>query len=134
MSRSRAIHTHARSSHYMMLMATLLALFMLSATAHANDTAALSRDAAYQQLLANPSDIGLTLKYAKLCSLAGDYEAAIPPLERLLISKPDSPKLRLEIGILYYLLGSYDTAKTYLIDAKKDPELAAKADDYLKRM
>ncbi len=132
MNRSRTITHHARTQLMMAFIATLFALCIIT-SASAQD-AALTRDAAYQQLLANPSDIALTLKYAKLCAAAGDYEAAIPPLERLLISKPDSPKLRLEIGILYYLLGSFDTAKTYLKDAKKDPTLTAKADDYLSRM
>ena len=72
----------------------------------------------------------------------GDYEAAIPPLERLLISNPDTPKLKLELGILYYLLGSYDVAKQYLHDAKSPkrdgsmpkPEIIAGADEYLNRM
>lgn len=131
MNRSRAIEVNNHPRAAMAFIATLFVLCIISA-AHANPP--LSRDAAYQQLLANPSDVALTLKYAKLCSAAGDYEAAIAPLERLLISKPNSPKLRLEIGILYYLLGSYDTAKPYLKAAKKDPKLAAKADDYLKRM
>lgn len=92
----------------------------------------------YAQLLDDPSNTDLTLQYAELAAELGDYEAAVSPLERLLMSNPDVPKIRLELGILYYLLGSYDMAKTYLQEAKQaqsaKPEIIEQADEYLQRM
>lgn len=75
-------------------------------------------DQLYHELLADPTNVDKTLSYAELAVEIGDYEAAIPPLERLLISNPGAAKLKLELGILYYLLGSNDAARTYLEDAK----------------
>lgn len=117
----------------------IIALFF-AAAAQANTYSDKKQqfDALYQQMLSNPADTDLTLKYAELAVDIGDYEAAIPPLERLLIGNPKSAKLQLELGILYYLLGSYDTAKTYLQEAKTgesaQPAIKQQADDYLRRM
>lgn len=92
----------------------------------------------YQQLMANPADLDLTLAYAELAVEIGDYEAAIPPLERLLISNPGASKLKLELGILYYLLGSHDVSKTYLIEAKQSAKatdsIKQQAEEYLRKM
>lgn len=95
-------------------------------------------DALYQQLLAHPDDQDKTLAYARRAADLGDYEAAISPLERLLIVNPKSARLRLELGILYYMLGSNEVAKDYLTKAKDGasghPEIASQADAYLSRM
>lgn len=92
----------------------------------------------YNELMANPGDTEKTIAYAELATELGDYEAAIPPLERLLITHPNTPKIKLELGILYYLLGSYDMATTYLEEVKKaksaQPDLVQQADEYLQRM
>lgn len=112
----------------------------LATQAHAANSAAnqAKLDALYNQLLQDPTNIELTLEYAELAVEMGDYEAAIPPLERLLITTPGASKIQLELGILYYLLGSHDVAKTYLNDAKKGgkaPESIIKqADEYLRKM
>lgn len=109
-------------------------------TPHAATPEELQRqfDDAYMELLSNPGDLDLTLKYAELAVDIGDYEAAIPPLERILMSNPDLPKIRLELGILYYLLGSNDLAKNYFKEAKQgakaQPDIVKQADDYLLRM
>lgn len=95
-------------------------------------------DAMYHELLGNPTDLDLTMRYAELAVELGDYEAAIPPMERLLMNNPNVPKIKLELGILYYLLGSYDMSKTYLVQAKESaaskPEIKQQADSYLSRM
>ena len=95
-------------------------------------------DALYEQLLADPANVDLTLEYAELAVEIGDYEAAIPPLERLLISNPGANKIKLELGMMYYLLGSYDAARGYFAEITQDtnakPELIRQADAYLKRL
>jgi tetratricopeptide (TPR) repeat protein len=126
------------------LCVTLLAAFLLFSPAQAQSAAAKQAqlDALYEELLVNPADIDKTLAYSRLAVDLGDYEAAIPPLERLLITSPDTPQLKLELGILYYLLGSYDVSREYLNDAtqrRRDgslppAEVTAAANDYLNRM
>ena len=113
----------------------LVAAFYLIAPAHA-----ISKqerfDMLYQQMLRNPADVDLTLAYAKLAVEMNDYEAAIPPLERLLLTAP-TPRLKLEIGILYFLLDSHEVARDYFMQVKNSnaPDtLKTQADDYLERM
>ena len=94
--------------------------------------------ALYSELLDNPTDISNTLKYAKLAVEIGDYEAAIPPLERLLLTNPNATKIMLELGVLYYMLDAHDVARGYFMDVKEQAdaheEMVQKADAYLKRM
>lgn len=121
--------------------ALLMAFFAWHSAAHAEAGAALrdpETNRLYQQLLAYPADQEKTLEYSKKAAALGDYEAAIPPLERLLLNNPKSAKLRLELGILYSLLGSKEVAKTYLqeakLGAKADSDIVKQADAYLKRL
>ncbi|MDC1171669.1 tetratricopeptide repeat protein, partial [Alphaproteobacteria bacterium] len=56
---------------------------------------------------------------------AGDFEGAISSLERMLILDPNLPRIRYELGVLYFKLGSYDVAATYfeeLLEDKKTPK------------
>ena len=126
--------------HYLTSFILIIGLF-ISTSAHAEATYSSKKaqfESAYQQLMKNPGNLDLNIQYAEMAVALGDYEAAIPPLERILISNPDVPKIKLELGILYYLLGSYDVAKNYLQEAKQgasaQPEIQQQADDYLQRM
>ena len=74
-------------------------------------------------MLANPSDLDTAFQYAALSSQAGDLEAAIATLERMLIFAPGLPRLQLELGVLYYRLGAYETAKTYFDGALAAPDV-----------
>lgn len=119
--------------------ALIVGLFLASSAGAASLADKEARlDVLYNELLVNPGNVDKTIEYAELAVDIGDYEAAIPPLERLLITNPNAPKLKLELGILYYLLGSYDVAKNYLNDAKqggKAPEtIIRQADTYLQKM
>jgi len=71
-------------------------------------------DATFYQMLKNPSDESIALRYSALAEALGDYEAAIPPLERLLILNPERMDLKLRAGKMYYRLKSYDMAKAYM--------------------
>jgi tetratricopeptide (TPR) repeat protein len=68
-------------------------------------------------MLADPADLDKSFAYAELAIRAGDYEGAIGALERMLIYNPALPRVRLELGVLYFRLGSYAIAKSYLIKA-----------------
>jgi tetratricopeptide (TPR) repeat protein len=71
-------------------------------------------DNAFQHMLRDPSNLDNTFKYAELAIRVGDYEAAISALERMLLFNPNLPRVRLELGVLYFRLGSYAISRTYL--------------------
>ena len=64
------------------------------------------RQALLRQMLQDPSNLDVAFEYASLSSQVGDYEAAISTLERMLIFAPNTPRLQLELGMLYYKLGA----------------------------
>ncbi|MAR56520.1 MAG: hypothetical protein CMM93_05000 [Rickettsiales bacterium] len=144
MAKSKTTPVSAFTRFCYMLSITGMAVFAAYSHVHAESLSAKQArfDSLYQELMANPTDVDKTLEYSNLAVEMGDYEAAIPPLERLLISNPDTPKLKLEIGILYYLLGSKDVARSYLEEAtqaKRDgsmpkPEIIAGANEYLQKL
>lgn len=74
-------------------------------------------EAAFQTLLADPSNLDKSFKFAELAIKVGDYEGAIGTLERMLIVDPDLWRVRMDLGILYFRLGSYGTARNYLESA-----------------
>src|ERR1700678_1669440 len=67
-------------------------------------------DAAFKQVLADPANIDLAYKYAGLLIQAGSYEPAAGVLERILVVDSKQPVVRLELGVLYFRLGSYALA------------------------
>ncbi len=93
------------------------------------------REALFGRMMAAPDDLDTAFEYAALSSEAGDLEGAISTLERMLIYAPGLPRLQLELGVLYYRLGAYETARQYFDGAKSagdmPPEVSAKVDQYL---
>jgi tetratricopeptide (TPR) repeat protein len=81
------------------------------------------REALLKQMIARPNDLDLAFEYATLSSEAGDYEGAISTLERMLIYAPNTPRLQLELGVLYYRLGAYEVARNYFEQALANPNL-----------
>ena len=92
-------------------------------------------NAAFQETMRKPADLDVLFRFASLATQVGDLEGAISALERMLLINADLPRVRLELGVLYYRLGSYEAARTYLVSALKSPSLPAdvrrKADEYL---
>ena len=70
----------------------------------------------YQGLLSRPSDLTNTLQYAAAAS-ADDIESAIGTYEQLLFYNPTLSRVRFELGVLYFRLGSYEMARSYLQSA-----------------
>ena len=91
--------------------------------------------AAFEETLRKPNDPTVLMRYAELAVKIGDLEAAISALERLLLIDADQPRVNLELGVLYYRLGSYEAARGYLksarTSAKATPELKARAEQVL---
>lgn len=92
----------------------------------------------YQQVLKNPTNIELTLRYARLGADLGDYEASVSALERLLMYNPNLPTAEIELGLLYARLKSYTMARVYLEQAaaapNASPEVRARAQDALTKV
>ncbi len=93
------------------------------------------RRALFQQMLADPTNLDVAFEYAGLSARAGDVEAAIATLERMLIFAPGLPRLQLELGVFYYRLGADETARYYFESALAAPDVPdvvrARVDPYL---
>lgn len=82
-------------------------------------------------MMANPSDLDAAFAYASLSAQEGDLEGAISTLERMLIFAPGLPRLQLELGVLYFRLGAYDTSDSYFQAVLANPATPA---DVLERV
>jgi tetratricopeptide (TPR) repeat protein len=65
------------------------------------------KEALFQQMLRDPANLDVTFAYADVSARLGDYEAAVSALERMLLFNPNLPRVQLELGALYYRMGSY---------------------------
>src|SRR5215472_8266995 len=96
---------------------TLLLLVPATRTALADgaDQAALQaqKDQLFQKMLANPADLDVAFDYANVAAQLGDNEGAVSTLERMLLFNPNLPRVDLELGALYFRMGSFDVARTY---------------------
>lgn len=80
-------------------------------------------DALFKQMFQNPSNLEISFKFAEQAAARGDYEAAIGALERMLFFNPNLPRVKLELGVLYFKLGSWDLARGYFQDAIKGADV-----------
>ncbi|MCE3233720.1 MAG: hypothetical protein K0R98_1977 [Rickettsiaceae bacterium] len=92
----------------------------------------------FNKMLDNPADVDLTMHYANLAVQLENYEAAVPALERILLFNPDLPRVKQQLGVLYFKLNSFEMAKSYLEGAKKGDnvpaDVVASADEYLAKI
>src|SRR6185369_8346831 len=90
---------------------------------------------AYQDLLADPGDLGKTFAYAEKLVEERNFESAAAVLERLAIRYPKQPEIRLELGVMYYRLNSPQMAKDQfervLALPNADAETRQKAEEFL---
>ncbi|HUC69801.1 MAG TPA: tetratricopeptide repeat protein, partial [Stellaceae bacterium] len=92
------------------------------------------KEALFQQMLRNPANLDATFAYADVSARLGDYEAAVSALERMLLFNPNLPRVQLELGALYFRMGSYDLARDYFAKAaagNPPPEVRARIDEYM---
>jgi len=75
-------------------------------------------DGAFQESLRQPADPSTLVNFATVAVKVGDLEGAISALERLLLIDGDNPDLQLELGVLYFRLGSLDVARFHLEAAR----------------
>jgi hypothetical protein len=119
-----------------LVFALLVTTFAGTAQAANGDTANLDaqKQALFQQMLRNPANLDVAFAYADISARLGDYEAAVSTLERMLLFNPDLPRVQLELGTLYFRMGSYQVARDYFdkaIGANPPPEVRARVEEYL---
>ena len=73
-------------------------------------------------MLVRPNDLETTFRYSQIEEKLGDYEAAIGALERMLFYNPNLPRVKLELGLCYFKLHSYETARSYFDAAIASPD------------
>ena len=84
-------------------------------------------DAAFQQMYNNPGNLDAAFNYASLATKVGDFEGAAGAYSSMLLIDPEQPRVRLELGVVYYRLKSYSLARSYLETALLSPDLPADA-------
>ena len=92
------------------------------------------KEEVFKQLFKDPTNLSLLFKYANLSILVGDLEAAIGVFEQMLIYDSELPRIRLELGVLYFRLGAYPMATNYLKSVKEfnpPAEVEAKVNQFL---
>ena len=97
----------------------------------------IERQKVFDSIIDDPTNLENLFNYANLSILVGDLEAAIGVFEQMLIYKPDLPRIKLELGVLYFRLGAYASAKRYLDDVDNyDPpkEVKEKVDVFLEQI
>jgi tetratricopeptide (TPR) repeat protein len=77
-------------------------------------------DRAFQTMFADPANLDKAFAYAKIAIRTADFEGAISTLERMLIIDGNLPRVRMELGVLYYRLKSLEVAKGYFEEVLAD--------------
>jgi Tetratricopeptide repeat len=83
----------------------------------------IAADLLFKRLLIKPDDLDAGFRYADLEAELGDYEAAIGALERMLYYSPNLPRVKLQLGVLYFHLRSYEMARNYFEAVLNAPDL-----------
>ncbi|HVB82534.1 MAG TPA: tetratricopeptide repeat protein [Candidatus Binataceae bacterium] len=94
----------------------------------------LQQQVLFDRMLHNPADLNVGFAYADISARLGNDEAAVTTLERMLLFRPDLASIDLELGTLYFRMGSFEVAQTYFEKAMAthpSPEVAARARRYL---
>ena len=93
------------------------------------------QSALFDQMLADPQNLDAMFSYAGISARLEDYEAAISTLERMLIFNANLPRVRLELGALYFRIGAYSVSQRYFESVAALPnlpgEVSERVDTYL---
>jgi len=82
-------------------------------------------DLAFQETLRKPADPATLVGFAEIAIKVGDLEGAISALDRLLLIDGDQPEVKLELGVLYFRLGSFEAARGYLEEVRASQRASA---------
>ena len=76
----------------------------------------------FDKLLEEPDNLDLMFEYSQVSIRLEDYEAAISTLERMLIYRQDLSRVRLELAVAYFNLGSYAASELYFDQVLADDQ------------
>ncbi len=93
------------------------------ASPDAPEEARKTYDESFRAMLGDPANLDKTFAFAQAAIAVGDLEGAISSLERMLFVNPNLPRIRLELGVLYFRLGSFVAAKQYFESVLEQPDL-----------
>jgi tetratricopeptide (TPR) repeat protein len=79
--------------------------------------------AAFEAMMADPTDAEHSFEFAKVAAAQGDLRGAIAALERILKINPGLSNIRLQLGELYLRAGATDLAAAYLRQALLAPDV-----------
>lgn len=79
----------------------------------------------FARMLKDPANLDLMFEFASVAARLGRYEAAIGTLERMLLFNRDLPRVKLELGVLYFKLGSNEAARSYFEGALAGKDVPA---------
>ena len=95
-------------------------------------------DKLFQRMLDEPLNLDVMFSFARTAAQLGRTEQAISTLERMLLVNPNLPRVKLELGALYYRLGSYQAARGYFEQVESDtglpPQVRQRVEAYLDRI
>jgi len=139
MQRHHQLRAHTGFKILLRMLCGLALFFSFAAVTHPaaaqNIQNSPEYDQAFQAMLSDPGSLDKTFAYAEAAIKAGDLEGAVSALERMLFINPNLPRVRLELGVLYFRLGSYEAARSYLQSAVESPdtppEVRSKVDAFL---
>lgn len=80
-------------------------------------------DRLFDRMLRDPTNLDIMFEYAQRAVEVGNFDAAVGTLSRMLLFNPSLPRVRLELGALYFQMGSYEAARTYLTQALAAPDM-----------
>lgn len=80
-------------------------------------------DLAFLNVMHDPTNLDKAFRFAELAAGEEDAEAAISTLERMLFVNADLPRVKMELGLLYYRIQSYQFAQQYLTEAMAAPDV-----------
>jgi tetratricopeptide (TPR) repeat protein len=91
-------------------------------------------DAAFARVMQNPSDAEAAFAYARAAVEAGQPQAAIAALERVLRVNPRLDNIRLELASLYLAVGQPDLAAVAAREAIASPDIPPEVADRARRL
>ena len=103
------------------LSALAVSALLSAGPARADDAA--EQQQLFERMVREPTNYDVTFQFVHVATARQDYEAAIGALERLLLYQPRLTRVKYELGILYFRLGSYEMAKHYFTEALNSPDL-----------
>ena len=94
--------------------------FFISNQSHASE-----KNITYMQILQNPKDLDLNLKYAQQQGKIGNFKQTISTLERLNMIYPDNVEIKLYLLSILVQIDSPEKATTIIEEMKLDRDLAS---------